>query len=229
MSRTKCILICISAMLSASAIAPFSALASTHNFKIEGTEIKEGEEVKGSGVTQPPPRPPVTGVYRGIFAGELIDDSRLYIVIGGIVYHQDCQNEISDIQFDNGLTEYQISGGPCQLFKTERMMQVEVHCVAKEAYSGKDKVVGKGEELLEAEAGKPFGELELTGKECAIAGTYKIEGTETCTIPEAQFEKVIHELICTQAGSALKNGTERAEFELFVPMKFNSGKQWSME
>jgi hypothetical protein len=113
--------------------------------------------------------------------------------------------------------------------------QVQTKCTIKngeivEEFKGE--LTGKGE-LLEkgANTEEILAEIAVEGTECESKGTYKLKGGELCAIPEAEFQKVLHQLICTPAGSklkALKEGTE-LEAQLWTTEgTFLSGnKKWS--
>jgi hypothetical protein len=56
-----------------------------------------------------------------------------------------------------------------------------------------------------------FTAIKITG--CALEGTYKIKGKQTCSFDaNIGTDQVEHEVICTFAGSALKLGSEPATF-----------------
>jgi hypothetical protein len=76
-----------------------------------------------------------------------------------------------------------------------------------------------------------YSEIEITGEKCALKGKYKITGSQICAMPEAEFEKVLHHVICTPAGSKLVFGSgEKTEpVQLFGEgqVRLKSLKVWA--
>ena len=93
---------------------------------------------------------------------------------------------------------------------------------------------GRQELTFEPEGTSNFIEIVIktkSGQTCNIANTYPITGTQKCAIDTSEAEasegKVLHEVICTAAGSKLKLGEETATYvgNAMVEME---GKTWAM-
>jgi hypothetical protein len=100
-----------------------------------------------------------------------------------------------------------------------------------------DKLIG-GEGAIEDEFVPPGGETgtftEITlnngAKACSVKGTYKVTGTQKCSLSSAETEAVEHELSCAVSGSNLTLGGRAATFESTgVPIKLTSGNHYSAQ
>ncbi len=98
---------------------------------------------------------------------------------------------------------------------------------------GTASVSGRQETTFEPE-GSTFIEIVIKAKgeeTCAIASTYPIKGSQTCSIDktekEAEEGKTEHEIICTTSGSKLKLGPEAATYEGSAAVKME-GKTWAV-
>jgi len=68
----------------------------------------------------------------------------------------------------------------------------------------------------------------VTGKSCAVAGTYTASGTMICSYPEVSKESVEHKLEFTSgSGSKVTVSGEAAGFVGTDVVKLTSGKKWS--
>lgn len=108
-------------------------------------------------------------------------------------------------------------------------------CTVKQPieFKFKDQLVGAlgavEDEFSPAVAGTPFVTITIEGSPCALAGPYEVKGTQKCELPEAGVLKEKHEIVCTEAGSSLKLGVEKATFESTETVKLKSGKNWGSE
>jgi hypothetical protein len=74
-----------------------------------------------------------------------------------------------------------------------------------------------------------FAEIKVESEKCALKGTYKIKGSQSCEMPEGELEKLIHEAICSPAGSKLSLGSEAAQFFDNEVLQLKSRKLWSLD
>jgi hypothetical protein len=88
-------------------------------------------------------------------------------------------------------------------------------------------LVSEGQ-IKEAEEGKPWTEVTISGGSCVLKGTFLLTGTQTCKLPGGELSAITHEIECTPAGSVLKFGTKTATFENTETVKLESGKEWSI-
>jgi hypothetical protein len=219
MSKIKVVLLGLFAVFAVSAGTAATASA-THVFKVEATEL-------GSGAI------PVTeAIEADSFSG------KMETTISGLSISVQCEEDVSGASEikKNGESKGVIEFKSCfVLEKSKTGTRVFITaCEVGEAVKAKfndvltehsiDEYKGSGEEEV-------FVELSLKGSSCAIKGTYKVKGSQVCATPEAEFEKVIHESICTPAGSKLKQKGEPTEntAQLFgvEQLKLKSGKPWS--
>jgi hypothetical protein len=123
--------------------------------------------------------------------------------------------------------------GAIEVFMGEAMLPTSC-TVANEEVTEETvgELVGRGEYLeTGAKIEETISESKVEGAKCEFAGTYKLKGKITCSIPEPELEKVIHELICTPAGSktTMKVGEKAVEVPYFDTeyVKLESMKPWS--
>ncbi len=217
MAKTKSILLCLLALLSMSAVASSSASAGTHNFIIEGTEIKGTEEIEQTGQFGDNPD------FR-----RNMDGDKLEYTIGGIRVIQECRTSTYRVILGaNGVSsQWKFLGQACTMREFVGGREIITPCIATEKDEGNDLLTAAGNDQLKPlEKSEIFGTVELEG--CALAGKYEIKGEESCAIPEAMFEKAIHTMICTSTGSSLKINSEPAWFFQAGQVKLTSNKAWS--
>jgi hypothetical protein len=217
MSKINVVLLSLFAVFAVSAATAGTASASTHAFKIELSEVTTETPIEGDS-----------------FSG------KLETPVGGLMMDVQCEEDVTSGATIN-------AGGKSKggiEFKT---------CAVNEIKEGKKKPVTSCEvvepvnakfedQLIEhsVDEYKGTGEKEtfvtLEIKICALAGKYKVKGSQICSTPEAEVEKVIHESICTPGGSKLtqKETTEgtSSSSQLFGVEQLklaspNSGKKWS--
>jgi hypothetical protein len=216
MSKVKVVLLGLFAVFAVSAVT--ASMASAHAFKVEKSEFTTGSEA----------------IEGDSFSG------KLETTIAKLSISLQCEEDVS------GPSEIKPKGESKGSLEFKNCFVVE----DKEGKRGfvttcevKEPVVAEFKDLLtehsidEYKGSKEptkeiFTELELKGASCALKGKYPVKGFQVCATPEAEFEKVIHESICTPAGSKLaqeKEGTEVAPAQLFgiEQLKLHSGKNWS--
>ena len=112
--------------------------------------------------------------------------------------------------------------------------QIE-NCKVKEPieFKFKDQLVGTTvEDEFKPAAGTIFVEITMeaeAGGVCAISGTYKVEGTQTCKLPSAGTLQAEHEIVCEPSGSSLKFAGNPATFTSTEKVKLESGGSWAIE
>ncbi len=189
MSKTKLtLLLCLVTVLSMSAVA--SSSASAHEFLIEGTEIKAGEKFELNG--------PGVGV-----GGIKVKIDALEFIIGGVRIQQKCPEYTLTLTLEPGNnTKWKQVSDQCQLYKINAAgRQEEIpQCTVKETLEGTDKMTGNDLDTFTFVASS----LIIAGAGCPYSNTYTLVGKELCAITEAEFSKVLHEIICTPAGSEVE-------------------------
>jgi hypothetical protein len=214
MSRFKVLVVSLLAVFAVSAAASATASAA-HVYLIEQTELLSSEAVEDQG-----------------------QNSKLETKILKIPIFLQCQEELSTGSIKTkGESTFRIEFKNCYVVENNNGKKVFlVACgVAEPALAeGTDQLTEhsvdefKGE--LKGEKGV-FAELELIGEKCALKGKYKVTGAQVCATPEAEFEKVLHHLICTPAGSKLVFGsgekTEPAQFFAEDQIRLKSLKVWA--
>jgi hypothetical protein len=213
MSKTKVILLGLLAAFALSAIS--SSATSAHEFKVEESEI-----AKSSPQT-------ILGLSPSKF---------MQIHIGGKPYVVRCVYDIVRGTMGNGgttvleINEYNCffvgalpNGRPQILPGCKLPAVIRQFATDTLPQRGIDKWTGEKTEetLLEFT-------VEGTKPECEIEGKYKVKGSMTCAIPEVEYEKVLHELICTPAESNLHDTREGKEETESVVQIFDV-EDWSLE
>lgn len=194
MKRIRIVGLCLTAMFALCAVA--AASASAHHFNVEGKEVKGTEEfeVKGtSGVSN------LKGMILGVevriickkdkFTGTLEKEGKTK----GTVLFEECEIE-------NATTKEKLTN--CKVTNIE--------------FKFKDKLVelnAKIADEFEPSAGTTFVEIEITGASCTLKGKYPVTGTQVCELPKGEEELVVHEIVCTPAGSHLELAKKAATFE----------------
>jgi hypothetical protein len=192
MSKTRIIMLSLLAALAASVFASASVLpvpASAHEFLTEGKKVEKGGRQRGRS-----PRKldlPVT-IDNKMWQYSCGYDTVRRIWINAFSYE--------DVRTYFECEWYDFSNG-----RRIRQPNCVVRGGGKGTFEAEGELVGRGEvkeKGLKSE--ETLEEITVEGESCEIAGTYKVKGTETCEIPEPELEKVIHEFICTPAGSKIK-------------------------
>jgi hypothetical protein len=212
MSKIKVVLLGLFAVFALGATMAATASAATHAFKIEGTEIAKGVEET------------------------LEDDSfsgKMETTIAGLSISVQCEEDISTGTIgEGGKSKGSIEFKNCFVIETNKGKRVFLtSCTVTEPVKAKftDQLIEHSVDEYKGEGGEEtFVELEIGV--CAIKGKYKVKGSQLCAVPESEFEKVIHESICTPSGSKLKQRiTEENGAQLFgvEQIKLKSAKNWS--
>lgn len=81
-------------------------------------------------------------------------------------------------------------------------------------------------DLFEPETSAIFATIEITGAECLLKGKYEVTGKQQCKLPEAETEKVTHEVVCEPPGSELHLRTAPSKFTSTDTVEV-AGKKWS--
>jgi hypothetical protein len=214
MSRVKVLLVSLLAVFAVSAAVSATASAA-HVYLIEQTELLSSEAVEDQG-----------------------QNGKIETKILNIPIFIQCQEELSTgVIKPKGESTFRIEFKNCYAVQNENGKKIFlVNCTIGEPIiaEGPDQLIEhsvdefKGE--LKGEKGV-FAEVSLTGEKCVIKGKFKVTGSQLCAIPEAEFEKVLHHLICTPAGSKLVFGegakTEPAQFFAEDQIRLKSLKVWA--
>jgi hypothetical protein len=212
MSKVKIVLLGLFAVFALSATTAATASAA-HVFKIEGTEITGTEAIEADS-----------------FSG------KMETTIAGLSVSVQCEEDVTsggEIK-TKGESKGNIEFKNCFVIKLNKgSREFLTACTVGEPVIAefKDQLTEHSiDEYKGAGAEETFVELKIKGESCSIKGTYKVKGSQICSTPESEFEKVIHESICTPAGSKLKQkGSEENGAQLFgvEQLKLKSAKNWS--
>jgi hypothetical protein len=214
MSRFKVLVVSLLAVFAVSAAASATASAA-HVYLIEQTELLSSEAMEDQG-----------------------QNSKLEVKILGVPTFLQCQEELSKGVFKpKGESTFEIKFKNCYVVENSNGKKVFlVNCSVAEPViaEGTDQLIEHSVDEFKGEREGVkglFASLELTGEKCALKGKYKVTGMQICATPEAEFEKVLHHLICTPAGSKLVFGTgektEPAQFFSEEQVRVTSLKQWA--
>jgi hypothetical protein len=190
------------ALLSVSVLsAAYAASASGHAIVIEGKEIAKGEVVAAEG----------SSIGTTYFEAE--------------GYVSQCKKSTSVDQFEaEGKSKSTITSSECQSSTGCTIKEPVVSNAKTELVIFKEKLGVKATPA----SGEYFTTATLTG--CRFAGEWKLKGSQTNELPEAEVEKVEHETVITPSGSSLKvsgpEGTFAGRLEGRATSKLKSGKKW---
>jgi hypothetical protein len=201
MSRIRLIMLSILAVLAVSAVAASGAQAAP---EYHGSALVLPAEIEGANVG-------VAKLEGEIAATKMIIECSESFVLNGV------NSKIEAAGASKGEIEYK----HCFLFQDNAAhVKESLSACTVPAIKVKFKdllVVSKsGVPWVEdefKENGGPFAEFSITGT-CALKkANLKVEGTQICSLPEATYEKVIHEVVCSPTGGNLKfNGLNAAFF-----------------
>jgi hypothetical protein len=94
-------------------------------------------------------------------------------------------------------------------------------------------ITGKGlgpEDEFKPETGTIFAEFDITGAGCALKKlANRVEGKQTCSLPEAVVGRVEHELVCSPSGGSLELDKKPASFFGAATVKAVNGSAWGAE
>jgi hypothetical protein len=217
MSRLKAVLLSVVAVFTVSTFASATASANTsHVFLIEQTELGSGGN-------------PTT---------EAIEDQggngKLETRIAGLPVYLECQENLSTGEIKKeGKSTFKIEFKNCFLVEKSK----EGKKVFLTACTVEEPVISEGtDELIEHSVDKfvggkgaeeLFAEVKIKGEACAAKGNFKAKNFQLCSMPESEFEKVLHWCIFTPAGSKLVFGGEPAQLFGEDQFKLKSQKRWS--
>ncbi len=191
------------------AFASTSALASTHAFFIEGTEI--GAKEKTEDLTIP-------------------TFFKLESKISSVRVLLECEGDMGTGNFEEkGKTTGEVKLKECALYEITLKGKEEdlSACSLPESieFKYKDELIAGPEDELKPEGEKEtFVKIEVAGSSCALKGTYALSGAVVCQLPVVGVEMPEHNLICDT--NKLKLASEPAELYSEGTVKLTSGKEW---
>jgi hypothetical protein len=222
MSRARVILMGLLGVLAVSAFVAPSALANPgHYYLVEQKTLETSEAIEDQG-----------------------QNAQLEASVMGLGIGIVCQEELSTgTVFNNakekqGESTFEIKYTNCYLFVNENGKKgygINHFCKVREPIvaSGKDKLTAHSLDEFE----NPGGffttiVIEKVEKEtCVETGEFPVTGTQLCAIPHAEYEKILHHLICTPAGSHLVFGsgeiTSSAQLFSEDQVRLKSLKVWA--
>jgi hypothetical protein len=214
MTRVRVVLLSLLAVFAVSAVASSTASAA-HVYLIEQTELLSSEAIEDQG-----------------------QNMKLETKILNVPIFIQCQEELSTGTIKpKGESTFRIEMKNCYLVENNNGKKVFLPgCPIAEPIiaEGLDLLIEHSVDEFKGELNKEkglFASVELTSEKCALKGKYKITGAQICAIPEAEFEKVLHHLICTPAGSKLVLGggekTEPAQYFSEEQIRLKSLKVWA--
>jgi hypothetical protein len=209
MSQARWIMLSLLAMLLASAISSASASASDDYFADKAVAISPLEiESKGKiGTIE-------STIAKTPTAIECSEDS--------------IPSSTENVIEEEGKSKGKIELRKCSVFdNVEEKKEVLKTCTVKEPvelrYNGE--LTSTTEATLTGlSTEENLAELEI--KTCSLEGSYKLKGSEHCSISEAQTERTTHEVICTPTGSKVKLGSETAKLYSTEPVKLKADQEW---
>jgi hypothetical protein len=186
-----------------------------HEYLIEQSELISSEAVEGEG-----------------------QNSSLESRILGTAISLTCQEELSTgIDQTKGESTFKVEFKNCYVVERSNGKRVFLTaCTVAEPVTaeGTGKLIEHSVDEFKGEFNKEkgvFSGFEIIGEKCALKGKYKVTGSQVCTMPEAEFEKVTHRTICTPAASRLVFGTgektEQAQLSVDDLVRLKSLKRWA--
>lgn len=209
--RSAALLALASALILSGAV---SASASAHAFFVEGKEVAGTETVE-------------------IEVSGIVLKQGLSTLLGEKIGQECAESDLTGQLEKEGKGKGEIKTGSCKLFlvsagKKETLTSCEISSptfkVNESLFTGPGGVV---ETEIAPSAGETFFILTIKNaseKTCVLKGTYEVKGKYVCASPEAEVEKITHEVICTSTGSKATFGKEPATFFSTGTGKVKSGK-----
>jgi hypothetical protein len=217
MSKVKVVLLGLFAVFAVSAATAGTASAA-HVFKVEATELGFGSI------------PATEAIEADSFSG------KMETTIAKLPVSVQCEEDVSgpsEIK-TGGASKGSLEFKNCFMLENKKgKREFLAACTVQEPVIAefKDQLTEHSlDEYKGAGAAELFVEIKIKGATCAVASSDSVKGSQVCATPEAEFEKVIHESICTPAGSNLhQKGSEENGAQLFgvEQLKLKSGKNWS--
>jgi hypothetical protein len=204
MQRTRLTLLALLMAFACGALAP--TVASAYEYAVQGETVGEG----------------VVDTYQG-GVGTLMLTSN----VAGAKVDFECIGGSSAVYLEEeGRSGVVIKPQRCYIFEIKKGSKTAVSSCATSkgielefagALSGSE---GAPEDLLQLEGGESGNKIEVTGASCVLKGTYKITGSQRCSVPEGEREGN-HKIVCTSTGSAVKLSKEEATLFLTLPVGLN--------
>ncbi len=220
MSRMKFVMLSLVAAFALSATAV--STASAHEFLVNGTPLASGATEGLQGEQN------LNTIYQ------------FESVVKGTSIHITCQETLigSEKNFLEGgnpgkaklFPEFKACTGYSVNTKTHLVENLPECKTKVTSTQAEGELTGPGELTLRPKSGSSFAEVEFateTGA-CTIAGTFKVEGNELCTLPHFAVEGAVAQLECNPGGSSLKlGGTEPAKFYGGFALASTKGNKFS--
>jgi hypothetical protein len=230
-NRIRALLVSMLASLAIGAVA--SASASAHEFSVPCHKVSAANKEKGEWEKIGATGKCETANAKGEFTEKLLTGETESIEgTSGPSFLESpslgITIECAEDTFTGTMAAAGLSTGEVKFYRCR--VVVPATCKVKEPieFKFKDKLVGAATEPVndefEPETGTTFVEITLSG--CTAEGKYKVEGTQTCSIPAAGQGWAVHEMICNPYGSKLKLGTGAAYFTSDETVRIDSGKPW---
>lgn len=207
MLRLKMLLVSLGAVLALGAVT--ATMATAAEFQVEGKAVTSSTPIEGS-----------SGI------------SKLKTTIAGtevvITCHKD---KLSGNIETAGLSSGELSSEECEVGTSkEQFTSCEVPTIK---FKFDDLLVVGSSNQIEDEfkpaSGGVFAEIAIknvSGKTCVEKGTYPVEGTQTCALPNGETSKVEHEIECKTTGSNLTFKGNLATYEGVEKTRLTSGKAY---
>jgi hypothetical protein len=210
MSRIKLVLLSAVAVLVVSALASASASAAPHWLVCKKVAAGTGKFAEGECKTLGG-----TGEWEATKMTAILEIegtsgvSKLKTEIGSTAVTIVCnKDKVAGTVEDPGNSEATITYEECSI---ENASTCKVANIKAEVL---DRLIEKGgviEDEFFEKAGAGFTTVVITG--CTLNGSFKVTGTQVCSLPEGEVFKKLHELNCLTSGSTLKFGTKVATYE----------------
>jgi len=216
MLRMRLVLLGLAATLVFSAVASGSAFAAAETrYFVEKTEVSAANAIEGT-----------SGV------------SKLESTIAGVKIIIECKKDVATGEIETlGKSKGEIKFTECgELMQrnTAREKKKIAKCAVENiTFKFIDLLIpgpgGTGEDEFKPASGSTFVTIVVGGTGCnaTFKGSYEVEGTQICALPEGEVELVLHEIQCNSTGSKLKLKKEPASFTSIESLKLTSSKKWS--
>jgi hypothetical protein len=209
MSKVRVVLLGVLAACALSATA-MATQASAHEYLVEGKPVATGTHIK----------------FKGKALATAPNGWLLLATIFTIKVHIRCTH----IKFAGGILPIGIS--KAQFTFTNCTVLEPANCTVKEPIATnqvKGELVNTPvEDAFTPEGTTEFAKITLEGANCGVSGTGTVEGKQTCKLPSAGTELVVHEVLCETSGSALKFFGAAATFGgPAVNVELETKQKWS--
>jgi hypothetical protein len=198
-----------------------SATASAYVFNINGKELAEGEKIE-------------------VIGNAIPGENQLEGTVAKSTIATTCQGDLlpsaGNVIEERGKLKVKIEFKACTVVSINKgVVENLPKCRVKGgefAMTAEGELTGAGELTIKPKSGEPLVTLTIEevsgGGACTLTGTYKVEGSQVCTLPHFEVQAAVVALACNPAGGKVKLGGESARLYTTVAIAGAKGQKLSV-